>query len=71
MKIAESRDPKLAVTYEQIQLARSRTARAARSFFPQITLQHATSKGITAMALKNSVVGSFLSVANIIQNLTA
>jgi hypothetical protein len=40
MKIAESRDPKLAVTYEQIQLAESRTTRAARSFFPQVMLQH-------------------------------
>lgn len=59
MKIAESRDPKLAVTYEQIQLAHSRTTRAARSFFPQITLQHTTSKGTTAMALKNDGSGNY------------
>ncbi|MDR1104648.1 MAG: TolC family protein [Endomicrobium sp.] len=59
MKIAESRDPKLAVTYEQIQLAHSRTTRAARSFFPQITLQHTTSKGTTAMALANDGSGAY------------
>jgi outer membrane protein TolC len=59
MKIAESRDPKLAVTYEQIQLAHSRTTRAARSFFPQITLQHTTSKGTTAMAVKNDGSGNY------------
>jgi hypothetical protein len=63
MKIAESRDLKLAVTYEQIQLAHSRTTRAARSFFPQITLQHTTSKGTTAMAAEITMT------TNIIQNL--
>ncbi|MDR3256319.1 MAG: TolC family protein [Endomicrobium sp.] len=50
MKIAESRDPKLRVTFEQVQLAKSRTIRAARAFFPQIMLQHTNSKGTTALA---------------------
>jgi outer membrane protein TolC len=59
MKLAESRDQKLAVTREQIKLAQSRTTRAARAFFPQIMLQHTTSKGTTAMALKNDSSGSF------------
>jgi outer membrane protein TolC len=59
MKIAESRDQKLAVTYEQIKLAQSRTTRAARSFFPQVIVQHMTSKGTTAMALQNNGTGNF------------
>jgi outer membrane protein TolC len=50
MKIAESRDPKLMVAYEQVQLSKSRTIRAARSFFPQFMLQHTNSKGKTATA---------------------
>jgi outer membrane protein TolC len=59
IKIGESRDPKLAITHEQIQLAESRATRAARSFFPQVTLQHTRSKGTTAMAERNSGSGVF------------
>ncbi|MDR2436570.1 MAG: TolC family protein [Endomicrobium sp.] len=59
MKIAESRDQKLAIAYEQIKLAQSRTIRAARSFFPQVMFQHTASKGTTAMALKNDGSGNF------------
>ncbi|MDR0724323.1 MAG: TolC family protein, partial [Endomicrobium sp.] len=50
MKIAELRDPKLRVTYEQVQLSKSRTVRAARALFPQFMLQHTNSKGKTATA---------------------
>jgi outer membrane protein TolC len=50
IKIAESRDQKLVVAYEQIQLAEIRSTRAARAFFPQIMLQHTNSKGTTAMS---------------------
>jgi hypothetical protein len=59
MEIAEARDQKLAVTYEQIKLAQSRTTRAVRSFFPQVMFQHTTSKGTTAMALENNRSGNF------------
>ncbi|MCL2485179.1 MAG: TolC family protein [Endomicrobia bacterium] len=50
VKIAEARDQKLVVAYEQIQLAEIRAIKAARAFFPQIMLQHSSSKGTTAMA---------------------
>ncbi|MDR1523535.1 MAG: TolC family protein [Endomicrobium sp.] len=50
MKIAESRDPKLIVAYEQVQLAKSRTVRAARSLFPQLMIQHTNTKGKSATA---------------------
>ncbi|MCL2799653.1 MAG: TolC family protein [Endomicrobia bacterium] len=50
IKIAEAREPKLVVAYEQIQLAEMRAIRAARAFFPQVLLQHTASKGTTAMA---------------------
>jgi len=50
MKLAESRDRRLVVAYQQIQLAEIRSVRAARAFFPQIMLQATTSKGKTALA---------------------
>lgn len=49
MKIAESRNTKLVVAYEQIQLSEIRAVAAARAFFPQLMLQHVSSKGTTAV----------------------
>jgi outer membrane protein TolC len=45
MKIAESRDPKIRIAYEQVQLAEIREVNAGRAFFPQIMLQHRQSEG--------------------------
>ncbi|MDR1942297.1 MAG: TolC family protein, partial [Endomicrobium sp.] len=45
MKIAESRDPKIQIAYEQIQMAEIRAISAARAFFPQVVLQHSQSTG--------------------------
>lgn len=50
MKIAESRDRKVLVAAEQIKLAEVRVIRAGRAFFPQVLLQHRTSKGKTALS---------------------
>jgi outer membrane protein TolC len=47
MKIAEFRDRRVLVAAEQIKLAEMRVVRAGRSFFPQILLQHRSSKGST------------------------
>ncbi len=54
MKIAESRDRKLLVAYEQIQLAEVRSVRAARAFFPQVMVQYRNSKGKTALSDNDS-----------------
>ncbi len=49
MKIAESRNNRLVVAYEQIQLSEIRAVSAARAFFPQLMVQHVSSKGSTAL----------------------
>lgn len=49
MKLAESRDNRLIVAYEQIQLAEIRTINAARAFFPMVMLQYVSSEGKSAM----------------------
>ena len=50
MKLQNLVTLKLRVAYEQVQLSRSRTIRAARSLFPQVMIQHTNSKGKTATA---------------------
>ena len=57
MKIAESRNTKLVVAYEQIQLAEIRSVSAARAFFPQVMLQHSSSKGTTALYRQSAADG--------------
>ncbi|MDR3111673.1 MAG: TolC family protein [Elusimicrobiota bacterium] len=54
LKIAQSRNAKLNAAYQQIEMAQLRTVNAARSFFPQIILQHSSSKGNTALAAPGS-----------------
>jgi len=49
MKLSESRDRRLVVAYQQIQLAEIRSVRAARAFFPQVMLQGTMAKGQTAL----------------------
>ncbi|MDR2425816.1 MAG: TolC family protein [Endomicrobium sp.] len=49
MKVAEARDRRVLVAAEQIKLAEIRVIRAGRAFFPQVLLQHRTSKGSTML----------------------
>ena len=49
MKIAEARDPKIQIAYEQVQLAEIRAINAGRAFFPQLMLQHRQSEGKSKM----------------------
>ena len=54
LKISKSRDMKITVAEEQIELAQTRINSSVRSFFPQITLQSKFSKGSTALQTAGS-----------------
>jgi outer membrane protein TolC len=54
LKVAQSRDSKLYVAQQQIELSKIRVLNAGRGFFPQIQLQYSSSKGDTALANSGS-----------------
>lgn len=55
LKLAQARNPKIAVVQEQVDLAQLRVTQSIRSFFPRLYLQSEQSKGKTALYTEMSI----------------